>query len=140
MFHRRGVDEPETMSARTGMQPTLRTVQPVLMVREMPRAVRFYESIGFTLRGQDDPKNPRYAVIARDGVELHLQWHDAKEWEYPNDRPTYRFPVSDVDGLHESFSAIGPLDMTAVWDTGWGTREFHLRDPDLNGLQFYRPR
>ena len=23
-------------------------------------------------------------------------------------------------------------------DTPWGTREFHLRDPDLNGLQYYR--
>jgi hypothetical protein len=25
-------------------------------------------------------------------------------------------------------------------DTPLGTREFHLRDPDRNGLQFYRAR
>jgi hypothetical protein len=29
-------------------------------------------------------------------------------------------------------------DRTAVADTGWGTREFHVRDADGNGLQFYR--
>ena len=61
------------------------------MVRDIPRAIRFYESIGFALRGQDVPNDPRYAVILRDAVELHLQWHDAKEWDSPNDRPTYRF-------------------------------------------------
>ena len=29
-------------------------------------------------------------------------------------------------------------DMTDVRDTPWRTREFHVRDPDRNGLQFYR--
>jgi uncharacterized membrane protein YfcA len=32
------------------------------------------------------------------------------------------------------------LDWTDVRDTTWGTREFHVRDPDSNGLQFYRDR
>ena len=27
---------------------------------------------------------------------------------------------------------------TGVSDTAWGTREFHVRDADGNGLQFYR--
>jgi hypothetical protein len=30
------------------------------------------------------------------------------------------------------------LERTEVRDTSWGTREFHVRDPDRNGLQFYR--
>jgi predicted enzyme related to lactoylglutathione lyase len=110
------------------------------MVRDVPRAIRFYQSIGFALKGQDDPQDPKYAVILRDGVELHLQWHDAKEWTYPNDRPTYRFLVRDVDGLFSQFAAtiVNP-DIKPPFDSPWGTREFHLRDPDLNGLQFYRP-
>ena len=111
------------------------------MVRDVPRSIRFYETIGFTLNSQDDPRNPKYASIRRDGVELHLQWHDAKEWNYPNDRPTYRFVVLDVDALQKDFlERAGVVDMTPVSDTPWGTREFHLRDPDLNGLQFYRSR
>jgi catechol 2,3-dioxygenase-like lactoylglutathione lyase family enzyme len=121
------------------VEPRLEAVHPVLMVRDVPRTIRFYEKLGFTLTGQDDPREPKYAVLQRDGVELHFQWHDAKEWDYPNDRPTYRFLVRDVDGLHRLFRESGEvLDMKDVADTPWGTREFHLRDPDLNGLQFYR--
>lgn len=77
--------------------------------------------------------------IRRDHVELHLQWHDASECDHPVDRPTYRFAVDDVDALHAEFSALGrPLEITPVSDKPWGTRAFHLRDPDGNGLQFYR--
>jgi uncharacterized glyoxalase superfamily protein PhnB len=109
------------------------------MSRDVAGSVRFYEKLGFTLAGQDAPRDPKYARVRRDGVELHLQWHDAKEWNYPNDRPTYRFVVSDVDGLYERFRASGALaGATTVTETTWGTREFHVRDPDMNGLQFYR--
>jgi catechol 2,3-dioxygenase-like lactoylglutathione lyase family enzyme len=89
------------------------------MVRDVPRTIRFYEKLGFTLTGQDDPREPKYAVLQRDGVELHFQWHHAKEWDYPNDRPTYRFLVRDVDGLHRLFRESGEaLDMKDVADAG----------------------
>ncbi|MGH9837149.1 MAG: VOC family protein [Blastocatellia bacterium] len=121
------------------MEPRLVSVHPVLMSRDVGRSIRFYESLGFNLMGQDAPHDPKYARMQRDEVELHLQWHDAKEWEYPNDRPTYRLVVLDVDGLYEQFRANGALsDATTVAETPWGTREFHVRDPDSNGLQFYR--
>jgi dihydrofolate reductase len=47
--------------------------------------------------------------------------------------------VRDVDAFHRycAEQLLAP-DITVVSDTPWGTREFHLRDPDLNGLQFYR--
>ena len=59
----------------------------------------------------------------------------------------YRLLVSDVDGLYRAFRSAGAIPDHALafspWsspgDTPWGTREFHLRDPDGNGLQFYRP-
>jgi catechol 2,3-dioxygenase-like lactoylglutathione lyase family enzyme len=123
------------------MKPTLEAVHPVLMVRDVGRAIRFYAGLGFASPWCDDPSAPRYAVIRRDQAELHLQWHDAAEWAGPGDRPTYRFPVRDVDGLHAEFAGrVPPEDVAAVWDTSWGTREFHVRDPDGNGLQFYWPR
>ena len=46
-----------------------------------------------------------------------------------------RFPAHDVDALSEEFAGV--VDRTEVTDTSWGTREFHVRDPDGNGLQFY---
>lgn len=121
------------------MTPRLIAVHPVFMSRDVPASVRFYERLGFTLAFVDSPENPTYAGVRRDGVELHLQWHDSQEWEYPNDRPTYRFVVDDVDALFQEFKEAGALrDYGSVQDTAWGTREFHVRDPDLNGLQFYR--
>ena len=78
------------------MEPKLECVQPVLMSRDVKRSIQFYERLGFKLVGQDSPSEPKYARLLRDGIEVHFQWHDAKEWNYPNDRPTYRFIVSDV--------------------------------------------
>jgi uncharacterized glyoxalase superfamily protein PhnB len=47
--------------------------------------------------------------------------------------------VADVDGLYREFREAGVLDhIKPVSDTSWGTREFHVQDPDGNGLQFYR--
>jgi catechol 2,3-dioxygenase-like lactoylglutathione lyase family enzyme len=121
------------------MKPRLESVQPVLMSRDVTASIRFYEKLGFALAGQDRAQDPRYARLERDGVELHLQWHDATEWDYPNDRPSYRFLVSDVAEMYSQFRANGALiDATAVADTSWGTREFHVRDGDGNVLQFYR--
>lgn len=124
----------------------LEAVHPVLMSRDVAASVRFYERLGFSLTFQDAPHGPRYAAVMRDGVVLHLQWHDETQWAHPADRPTYRFVVTDVDALYAELHNNGALDAQPTgdspWrtpgDTPWGTREFHLRDPDGNGLQFYR--
>lgn len=120
------------------MNAKLLAVYPVLMVRDINASLSFYYQLGFCLVFQDSKVQPRYAGILRDSVELHLQWHDAAEWETNNDRPTYRFLVPEVDALSEEFASVKNLDRTTVQDTHWGTREFHVRDPDRNGLQFYR--
>ena len=114
-------------------------VQPVLMTRDVAAALAFYRRLGFALACVDTPEAPRYAAVRRDGVELHLQWHAVAEWEPATDRPTYRFVVSDVDALSEELSDP-TLDRTPARDTPWGTRELHVRDPDGNGLHFYRAR
>jgi hypothetical protein len=129
----------EQLRSKKRVATKLESVQPVLMSRDVVRSVEFYARLGFTLAGQDDADNPKYARIRRDDIELHLQWHDAKEWEYPNDRPSYRFVVSDVDAIYERFNENKALiDATEIKETPWGTREFHLRDLDMNVLQFYR--
>lgn len=120
------------------MTARLEAVYPVLMVRDVPASLRFYRHLGFALAFADSETAPKYASIRRDGVELHLQWHEAQDFS-PGDRPTYRFFVRDVDALFAEFTRGVPgLDRSAVADTPWGTREFHVRDPDRNGLQFFR--
>lgn len=130
------------------MAARIEAVHPVLMSRDVAVSVRFYAQLGFRVTFQDDPDQPTYAAIRRDDVELHLQWQDAGQWAYPVDRATYRFVVPDVDVLYTEFASQPALDEAlrsdSPWrrpdDTPWGTREFHVRDPDGNGLQFYRLR
>ena len=116
------------------MPSRIERVEPVLNVRDVVAASSFYARLGFVERFRDDPDAPRFVIVGRDSAVLALQWHDFVG--IAGDRPTLRFPVDDVDGLSNEF---GPLpDRTEVADTPWGTREFHVRDSDGNGLQFYR--
>jgi catechol 2,3-dioxygenase-like lactoylglutathione lyase family enzyme len=128
--------------------PRLEAVHPVFMVRDVRAAVEFYSLLGFGLTFQDDPRSPKYAGIRRDDVEFHLQWHDESAWAHAGDRPACRFYVSDVDAFYAELkdhgALAGQIPGSSPWlapaDTPWGTREFHLRDLDGNGLQFYRSR
>jgi catechol 2,3-dioxygenase-like lactoylglutathione lyase family enzyme len=120
------------------MTVTIRSVQPVLMCSDVRASIAFFERLGFECVFGPSPDG-NYAGVRRGDVELHLQWHDENHWRHRIDRPTYRFVVEDVDGLHSEFRESG-LEVKSVFDAAWGTREFHLRDPDGNGLQFYRDR
>jgi hypothetical protein len=129
------------------MKATLHGVHPVLASNDLGASVQFYGRLGFVLSFQDEPTEPSYVVVRRDSVELHIQWAGMDQWAHPVDRPTYRFLVSDVDAIYAEFVGTGAVDAAgdrgSPWaapaDTPWGTREFHLRDPGHNGLQFYRP-
>ncbi|MBL8865505.1 MAG: VOC family protein [Gemmataceae bacterium] len=117
-------------------------VQPVLPVRDVPAAIRFYERLGFRCSFADDPASPRYAAVNRNGVELHLQWHDAADFRsLESDTLMLRFVVDNPDALFEEYQKQGVVpEGKTVRDTPWGTREFAFFDPDGNGLTFYRSR
>jgi catechol 2,3-dioxygenase-like lactoylglutathione lyase family enzyme len=118
------------------MPAMIERVEPVLNVRDIAASTTFYAGLGFTERFRDDPDSPMFVIVSRDGAVLALQSHDFVG--IAGDRPNARFPVDDVDALSDEFGDLP--DRTAVWDTAWGTREFHVRDADGNGLQFYRDR
>lgn len=134
------------------MTVPITAVHPVLMAHEVAASLAFYARLGFEPDFQDDPVAPRYAGARRGPVELHLQWADPGQWAHAGDRPAYRFVAPDVDALYAEFLAAGGLGpacpgreaggspSAAPADTPWGTREFHVRDPGGNVLQFYRPR
>ena len=126
------------------MSILLQAVHPVLMSGDPSRSVVFFARLGFAVTFQDRPASPRYVAVTRDGVTLHLQWQDESQWACTHDRPTYRFLVRDVDGLFATFQSAGAIapsnsPWAAPGDTPWGTREFHILDPDGNGLHFYYP-
>ena len=129
------------------MKARLLAIHPVLMAHDVTASVQFYLSLGFSLAFQDRPEQPTYAGVVRDSLELHIQWADPSQWAFPTDRPACPFLVSDVDAMFQAFRESGSINGTTSQDspwaspaeTPWGTREFHLRDPGQNSLQFYQP-
>lgn len=119
----------------------LQEVQPVLPSQDVAAAIAFYvERLGFRLLFQDAANVPRYAVLRRDAVEVHLQWHDPAEWAAV-ERPMLRIVVPEVDRLCDEYRTQGVFhEHTVLRDTPWGTREFAFYDRDGNGLTFYRDR
>jgi hypothetical protein len=99
----------------------------------------YTQQLGFRLSFQDDPQDPRYAGVERDGICLHLQWHDPTNFREAVDTLLLRFLIDNVDTLFEEYQARQVFqDRTALGDTPWSTREFAFYDPDGNGLTFYR--
>ena len=117
----------------------LKAVHPVLPTRDVRASISFYvDRLGFTLLGQDSPTDPRYAVLKRDDVGLHLQWHDPSDWKSV-EKLMLRFVAPEVEDLFEEYRRAGVFHArTMLRDTPWRTREFAFFDPDGNGLTFYR--
>lgn len=128
------------------MKAQINAVHPVLMSSDLVASIQFFQRLGFRELFRDHPTQTRYAGVSRDGVEIHLQWHAPEQWRHDGDLPVYRFVVSDVDQLYSELLGSGALPAAsghqspwaAPGNTPWGTREFHVRDPDGNGLQFYQ--
>ncbi|AZQ57784.1 glyoxalase/bleomycin resistance/extradiol dioxygenase family protein [Maribacter sp. MJ134] len=118
----------------------LHQIHPVLPVRDVVHALDFYVNrLGFKIAFADDSKKPTYAGVLRDDIEIHLQWHDAKEWELNGDRPMLRIVTQNIEALYEEYSEKSVFNAhTLLRETAWGTKEFAFYDPDNNGLTFYR--
>ena len=114
-------------------------VHPVLAVKDVTASIGFYvHNLGFTLAFADSANDPKYAGIRRGNVEIHLQWHDASEWQYNIDRPMLRFVISDTQKLYDEYKGKGVFHKnTQLRETAWGTKEFAFYDLDKNGLTFY---
>ena len=119
--------------------PVFKNLSPVLPVRNVSDAVRYYTSkLGFELAFADSEDKLSYAGVRRDEIELHLQWHDESSFDLV-EKLLIRFYVENVDALFEEYKDKDVFHAnTALRDTEWGTREFAFYDPDKNGLIFYR--
>jgi uncharacterized glyoxalase superfamily protein PhnB len=122
---------------------TFKDVHPVLAVRDVEQAVRYYvERLGFRLAFRDRPAPCAYAGVRRDGVVLHLQWHDEADFkDVEAGTLMLRFCVDDPDALFAEYRDKGVFHAaTQLRDTPWGTREFAFFDENGHGLTFYRDR
>jgi len=121
-------------------QGYLHQIHPVLPVKDVVEALKFYvNKLGFKIAFADDSKNPMYAGIRRDDIEIHLQWHDAKEWEFTIDKPMLRIVTQNIEVLYDEYKTKDVFhENTSLKETAWGTREFAFYDLYKNGLTFYK--
>ncbi len=127
-------DRPEErQQTGFGAAPAINSISAVtLATHDMARAVRFYRSLGFSLRygGEDSPFTSFY--VGSSYLNLIGQPKD-RQWSWWG---RVIFYVSDVDALYESALAKGLDPDSTPRDAEWGERYFHLTDPDGHQLSF----
>jgi lactoylglutathione lyase len=119
-----------------------------LIVRDIPRAVRFYqETLGLHLRFA---QGEQYALFQIGGTKLALQIARSHGPDLPVaiDLVAPRadgasvlvcFAVKDVDQWCASLRERGVPIAREPADYPWGDREFSIHDPDGHVLIFYGP-
>lgn len=108
----------------------LNTAIPILPAVHLDESVSFYQHLGFTVGYEDS----NYAIVNRDGAEVHLFIHrDLNPLE--NDAGCY-FRVSDIEALFVALRAAGAKIIGPLETKPWGQREFAAIDPSHNLLRF----
>lgn len=115
------------------------TVHPVLPAKNVAEAIDFYTNkLGFELVFKDEENDPKYAGIRRKTVELHLQWHEEKDFGSV-EKLAFHFVIEDIDALFEEYKDFDFFGMDdSPGKTAWGTYEFSFYDLNNNALFFYR--
>ncbi len=103
-------------------------------VRDMSKAVSFYDSFGFTIvyGGTDASFTSFHMGDAY--VNLILQPDHTPAWW-----GRVIFHVEDVDALYHTIIERGLKPENPPRDAPWGERFFHIVDPDGHELSFAKP-
>jgi catechol 2,3-dioxygenase-like lactoylglutathione lyase family enzyme len=105
---------------------------PVLPSADIERDIAWYrERTGFEVLHADK----MYAVLQRDGISLHLQWHAGTAEDPLGGGSVIRIVVKNISPLFEEFVKRGAVANTGfVANTPWGTNEFGFFDLNRNAV------
>ncbi len=106
--------------------PTVERGVAIVPVRDVERAIVFYERLGFV---GERYKGGGYGFVRRDEVELHLREAAGELTGQGSVCGIYLY-VSDVDEVYEAWSRAGVEMLGEPEDKVWGMREFAVSDPD----------
>lgn len=116
------------------MQSSLLNITPVLPSQNIARDLQWYiDKVGFEVVHAD----MMYAVMRREHLSLHLQWHA----DTPDDPllggSVIRIFVKDINTLFEEFLSRGTVHKEKLnLNTPWGTHEFGFYDLNNNAIFF----
>lgn len=113
------------------MSPTFKSAVPILYAQDIGRSVAFYEEkLGFTRAGI----YPDYAVLRRDGIEIHLAKCDDR---HVIENTQCRVNLAGIDELYAECQRHGIVHPNGPLKTQpWGLREFAVLDFDGNLIKF----
>ncbi len=106
-----------------------------LVTRDMRRAVRFYETLGFRLK-HGGPEATFTSFQAGAGFLNLITGSPGQGLAWWG---RVIFYVADVDALYDQALAAGLGPEAAPRDAEWGERYFHITDPDGHEVSFARP-
>ena len=119
-------------------------ISPFFIVSSVDRTTAFYgEKLGFEITFQEPERNPFFAVLRRDKVQLLIK-SDADVQPLPNHKrhPSMRWDAfvysPNPDTLAAEFKDRGVSFSVPLKDTGDGLRGFEISDPDGYVLFFGR--
>jgi catechol 2,3-dioxygenase-like lactoylglutathione lyase family enzyme len=126
--------------------PTIEAISPFFIVSNVDRTIAFYrDKLGFETRFQQPDRNPFFAIVGRDGVQIFVRSEkDTPPLPNPKRHPSMRWDayvsVPDPDALAAEFTKQGAPFSVPLKDTHDGLRGFEISDPDGYVLFFGRPR
>ncbi|TAE51948.1 MAG: glyoxalase/bleomycin resistance/extradiol dioxygenase family protein [Bacteroidetes bacterium] len=114
------------------MQTELLHIIPVLPSADIARDILWYkEKTGFEAIFSDS----MYAVLYREHLGLHLQWHADTEDDPLLGGSVIRIRVKNIDPLFEEFVQRGTVAPDAMRrHTPWETHEFGFYDLNRNAV------
>ncbi|WP_190808935.1 VOC family protein [Flagellimonas sp. S3867] len=107
-------------------------ISPVMPSQDIDRDVAWYETyLGFQLLHKDQ----MYAVMRRENLCLHLQWHADTEDDPLLGGSVIKIFVEDIASILNEFVKRGTVKPEKMrWNTSWGTNEFGFYDLNKNAI------
>ena len=111
----------------------LHTICPVLSTSNLERDIAWYKKyVGFNLNYLEEG----YAVLNRENIWIHLQWHQNNE-EDPVYGSTAKIFVDDIHPIFEEMLKRGTITKDKLrLNTPWQTHEFGFYDLNKNAIFF----
>ena len=105
-----------------------------LSIRDMAASVRFYETLGFTIKHGGVNEDFTSLACGASFLNLMVQTHAPVEgWG------RLIVHVSDVDAVYRRALRAGLTPSRVPSDAPWGERYFHISDPDGHEVSIAKP-
>jgi catechol 2,3-dioxygenase-like lactoylglutathione lyase family enzyme len=115
-------------------EPRIESLSAItLATSDMPRAVSFYEALGFPMKFGGPQEAFTSFEFGGSYLNLIVDTRAPVNWW-----GRVIIHVSDVDALHRKALAAGLNPSLEPSDAPWGERYFHITDPDGHEISFAR--